>query len=577
MPSIFHRPRRPDRSTIWRSLAFAVLLSGVQGAALAQQQLATTGASTIGGETLLRGDFAKAYESLSKELDSGDITNEKRAALLNDRGVAQWRSGALKPALDDLNKAATLYPELASIYNNRGNVLLALQVPTEAVRDFERAILLAPGYAAAYNNRAIAQMQLGNLDAAIIDFSKASELAPTAPAPVNGRGRVHLEVGRPYLALRDFSRAISLDPAYRPGYRNRALGRMALRQYGTAIEDLTNALNFAPSDPGLLLTRGTALIAAQNYGGALQDLEKLVTLTPGSAAAYAERGRAKALMGSFPEAMADFGKALELDPKNRDAFVYRAEAHQLNNEPDLGLTDAERALKIDQSLGLAFRVRGRLEEALGQKTQAVSDFTQAVRLDGNDAEAWAGLQRLTGQPRTEPAELPDSRLDTWMVAKEADRLFARNDKLPGLLVPLELLSGDTVTLTGYEDKAAQFRGIGVLRYVAGSLADKGGSREVELAAIIDVAHKQVLGIEPYRDGDTLANWTWADSGDLVVKGTDGVSSTYHLGQALAGGGQVAQRQAPSQGQVSAPRRQTASASPTPRRKKAFTLFDLLFN
>ena len=119
MPSIFHRPRRPDRSTIWRSLAFAVLLSGVQGAALAQQQLATTGASTIGGETLLRGDFAKAYESLSKELDSGDITNEKRAALLNDRGVAQWRSGALKPALDDLNKAATLYPGIGAIeYSN---------------------------------------------------------------------------------------------------------------------------------------------------------------------------------------------------------------------------------------------------------------------------------------------------------------------------------------------------------------------------------------------------------------------------------------------------------------------------
>jgi len=574
MPSTSRPTARPDRTFAAVCAALALCLGAP---AQAQQPIAAGVPATIGGETLLRGDFAKATESLSRELEAGGITDEKRAALLNDRGVAQWRSGALKPALDDLNKAATLYPELASIYNNRGNVLLALQAPTEAVRDFERAILLSPSYAAAYNNRAIAQMQLGNLDAAIADFSKATELAPGSPAPINGRGRVHLEDGRPYLALRDFSRAIALDPAYRPGYRNRALGRMALRQYNVAIEDLNNALTFAPSDPGLLLTRGSAAIAAQSYGPALQDLDKLVSLAPGSAPAYAERGRVKALMGSFPEAQADFGKALELDPKNRDAFVYRAEAHQLNNEPDLGLADAERALKIDQSSSLSFRVRGRLEEALGQKTQAVADFTQAARLDANDPDAWAGLQRLTGQPRGAPTEVADSRLDNWSVAKDGERLFARSDTVAGLLVPLELMNGDTATLTGYEPKAGQFKGIGVLRYLAGSIADKAGSKEVELAAIIDLAHKQVLGIEPYREGEALASWTWADSGDLVVKGPDGVSSTYHLGQGLLASAQQRLVNGVLQGGTPAPRRQTAANSAPPRRKKAFTLFDLLFN
>ncbi len=557
-------------------LTLALIWAGDNGTALAQQAIATGSPAAIGGETLLRGDFAKAFDSLSRELEANDLSNDKRAALLNDRGVAQWRIGALKPALDDLNKAATIYPEFASTYNNRGNVLLALQAPAEAVKDFERAILLSPGYAAAYNNRAIAQMQLGNLDAAIADFSKATELAPNAPAPINGRGRVHLESGRPFLALRDFSRSIALDPGYRPGYRNRALGRMALRQYAVAIEDLNNALTFAPNDPGLLLTRGTAAIAAQSYGPALLDLDKLVGLTPGSAAAFAERGRAKALMGSFPEAMADFAKAIEIDPKNRDAFIYRAEAHQLNNEPDLGLADAERALKIDQSLGLAFRVRGRIEEALGQKTEAAADFEQAARLDIDDPEAWAGLQRLTGKTRTDPTELEDTRLDSWAIGKDGDRLFARNDRLPGLLVPLELLNGNSARLTGYEEKPGQFKGIGVLRYSAGSSADKSGAKEIELAAIIDLTHKQLLGIEPYREGETLAGWTWADTGDLSVKGPDGVSSVYHLALALDPVAPTIVSSARQQQRAQAPRRQASASQPT-HKKKSFTLFDLLFN
>ena len=546
------------------------------GVALAQQPAASSPSGAIGGETLLRGEFGKAVDSLSRELEATDLNNDKRAGLLNDRGVAQWRIGALKPALDDFNAAATLYPELASIYNNRGNVLLALQVPAEAVRDFERAILLAPSYSAAYNNRAIAQIQLGNLTAAIADFSKASELAPNAPAPINGRGRVHLESGRPYLALRDFSRAIALDPSYRPGYRNRALVRIALHQYTVAIDDLSNALTFAPSDPGMLLTRGTAQIAAQNYGAALQDLDKLVGLTPNSPAAYAERGRARSMMGSFPEAMTDFAKALEFDAKYRDAYVYRAEAHQLNNDADLGLADTERALKIDRGFALSFRVRARLEEIQGQKPEAIADFQQAVQLDPDDKDAQAGLQRLTGKSKPAATEIDGSQFDTWTVVKDGDKFLARDDKRPGLFVRLELLGAETAKLTNFEEKAAPFKGIGVLRYLAGRKDGTDGPKDIELAAIIDLLHQSQIGIEPYSEGDTLANWTWADSGDLIVQGPDGVSSSYHLAQALAMAGGSGRTPSSQAGTSQQRRQSTASAAPT-HRKKSFSIFDLLFN
>jgi len=540
----------------------------------AQHALDTEAA--IGGEALLRGDFSKAVANLTTELDAKGLNDEQRARLFNDRGVARWRLGELASALEDFNQAATLLPEFAAVYNNRGNALLALQSPNEASRDFDRAILLVPAYAAAYNNRAIAEVQLDKTDAALADFAKAAELAQNAPAPINGRGKLHLDLGRPYLALRDFSRAIAIEPSYRPAYRNRALTRIALQQYSVAIDEMTNALTFAPNDPSLLLTRALAQTKSQNYAVALADLDKLVAATPKSAPALAERGHVRALLGSFPEAMDDFSKAIEIDPKSRDAFVYRSEAHLANKEPDLGLADAERALKIDQNYGHGYVVRGDIEEMLGQKPQAIADFERAAESDNDDQDAWAGLKRLTGKDKPAPDPLPGAQVSGWQMAMSGDKLLAIRATMPDLLVPLERLGTDPAQLTGWEERGPPFKGIGVLRYSAGQIQNGSTQEAAELAVIIDLVHRQVIGIEPYKIGDRAATWTWTDGGELIVKGPDGVSSSFRLGEALA------TRPDMNRSTAQFPARTTSastgqSASAPAHKKKGFTLFDLFFN
>ena len=565
-------------SRLQRATVSAILLlPAAFGVAQAQQPDAAP--PVIGGETLLRGDFAKAEAAFTAELDAPGLTNDKRAGLLNDRGVARWHLGELSQSIDDFNKAATIFPELASVYNNRGNVLLAMQSWAEARRDFDRAVLLAPSYAAAYNNRAIAEILLEQQDAAIADFSKAAELAPNSPAPINGRGKIHLDLARPYLALRDFSRAIAIEPSYRPGYRNRALARVSLRQYSVAIDDLNNALAIAPNDQGLLLTRGTTQIITQNYGGALADLDKLVGLAPNSPTAYAERGHVRALMGSFPEAMTDFAKAIEFDPKNRDAFIYRAETHLLSNEFDLGLPDTERALKIDQKHAAAYSVRARLEEALGQKPEAADDFQRAAALDPDEPLNWAGVKRLTGKDRPLPELAARTQIKNWNLVRDGGRLKARNDKWPNTLLPLELYATDNPQLTGWEEKGAPFQGLGVLRYIAGNLAGKSGPQEVELGEVVDLQHGQVIGIEPIRYGESQAAWDWTSGGVLVVKGPDGVTSTLRLSEPQPVVAVRSPSSGTSQSSYQPPVRHiaAAAAAPPPRKQKVFSLFDLLFN
>ena len=113
---------------------------------------------------LVRGNVDQAITLYTEALEDKSLSNDRRATILNDRGVAYARRQQNKEAIEDFNRAIQLYPEYAAIYNNRGNVLLGLGAVREALKDFDRALVLAPGYAAAYSNRAGAYMRIGQLD-----------------------------------------------------------------------------------------------------------------------------------------------------------------------------------------------------------------------------------------------------------------------------------------------------------------------------------------------------------------------------------------------------------------------------
>jgi tetratricopeptide (TPR) repeat protein len=477
---------------------------------------------------LAQGQFADAERMLGEALAVPDLPSDRRASLLNDQGLARWRLGDSRGAIQSFNEAVTLLPELASAYNNRGNVLLGLGQTAEAEKDFERAILLAPNYVAAINNRAIASMQRGEYEKAIEDFGRAAALAPTSPGPVSGRGQARLMLGHTYAAIRDFSRALALDPSYRSGYRNRAESKMRLDLDEEAIADLNAALEVAPDDPGLLLARGKAQIAVKAYAGAMRDLTRAAELDPKLAAAFAERGHVLALMGDHEKAAADFTAALAIDTRQALTYVYRAWTEMKRGQPELGLTDIDRALKLDPENPEAFETRGQINEALGRLDAAVADYRQAVNLGLDSDDIWTAIERLTGEGRPPPREIAGGEFEDWLVYVDVqERYFAMNERLGKLRVPLETYGNEAPRLLDWEMKKSPFKGVGVLRYRAGKLGPPDKAEEIEMAAIVDVSNGRVVSLEPYRQGQKLAVWTW-EGGTVNVKGPDGVTSEFKL-------------------------------------------------
>ena len=265
-----------------------------------------------------------------------------RVFALSDRGVARWRLHNLRAAVDDFNAAVKLAPEEATLYNNRGNVLLELHLYAEAAKDFGQAIALTPQYGAAYNNLGNARFLLGDPTGALADFTKAIRLMPSSAVPFNGRGKAQLALRRPAGAFRDFSRAIMLSGRYGQAYANRAEAMVALRRYKDAVSDYSlSSFNSAPIPLKSILAGRSAFTQLHKPDLALADFTHAVERDPSLAAAAAERRSIQDQARQHTEAAAtDLARALVSDPHAPTPLPCAGRQRPAQSEPRLGTPKA---------------------------------------------------------------------------------------------------------------------------------------------------------------------------------------------------------------------------------------------
>lgn len=533
---------------------------------------------------LLRGNLEQAVAAYSEALQDDSLANDRRAAILNDRGVASSRLGKHKAAIDDFNRAVQLFPEYAPVYNNRGNTLLNLGLVEEAIKDFNRAIALAPGYAAAYNNRASAMLKLGRGADAVQDFTQAVRLMPQSSASLTGRGQAYLHEGRPYSAMREFSRAITADGRSAAAYRARAHAEMQVGQYEEAIEDLSRAIAFEPDNAELHIERGFAYRLADNAASALRDFSRALEIDPSNPRAMAGRGLALTKLATFEEAEAELARALEIDPRSAEAFAYRAWLYKQTGQPELGLREVEKALQIDVTNADVHWAKGEVDQALGHTDVAIASLRKALSINPFHRDASMALQQMGVEPDA-AEEVPVAAIDGWLVVSQNGRFTAHLKGRSNLKVPLETVGSGEPRLLDWELKDGVLKGIGLLRYFSGAIEGPNGPEPVEQVAIVDVSASRVLSLQLHRQGDRESTWTW-NEGTVTIESIDGVTDVLVLRDSSPR--EVAERRPVSQeqgrwgGPAWAPWNQDAGYRQRPRReqprrsRQPKNIFDFLF-
>lgn len=485
-----------------------------------------------GVSALLRGQYDKAIESYSEALEDRNLSDPRRANIFNDRGVAKWRLGKVREAVEDFNKAIELFPDFAVVYNNRGNALIDLGRLGEAVADFDRAITIAPAYGAAYNNRGNAHHLQSDFAAAEKDFRKAAELLPRNAVPHNGLGKAHVALGRPFAAVREFNRAIDLNARYFNAHENRANALGILQEHDEAVADYSQIIEERPEDANLYLARGTSYANARKYNPAFRDFDKALALTPDMPDAYIQRAKVHLVLKRFDSALEDADKAIAIDKERAAAYAIRAEAFlQLGRTQD-ALADANRALAYDASDVEATLVRAKVYDALERKIEAAEDYM-------------AVLEANPGHPEARQALIAAGRLDEnadsanglgkpvkgWRVIRTREGAFqALNSRFPKVKVPLEMYGEGQPEIVDWNQLKYDLRGVGLLEYFAGNRP--GDGKRLEYVAIVDLWKAKTVAVEPDSWGEAKSTWDWRQA-SVVVTDPDGNASEIQLRQQQA--------------------------------------------
>ncbi len=112
------------------------------------------------------------YEAILK-------VNAKHFDALHFLGVINSQNKNSQAAVDLIDKAILINPNVAAAYINRGNAQQELMQWHAAVESYDKAIRIKPASAEAYYNRGVALKELKQLVSAIASFDKAIFIKPT--------------------------------------------------------------------------------------------------------------------------------------------------------------------------------------------------------------------------------------------------------------------------------------------------------------------------------------------------------------------------------------------------------------
>ena len=220
--------------------------------------------------------------------------------------------GNTSAALADYDRFLAHNQDLATVYNNRGSILLANGALEKARTDFDKALALAPDYAVALANRGQVHLQRQRFDAAVADLQRAVALAPQAAKPWFYLGLCYEKKGDASAALAAYADCLKRDPTMVRAHLNAGLLRYSsLADLAGALASIDQALILEPSFAAGYRNRGAIYYNERRYEEALVDFDRLVDLTA-SGEAYYRRGLVLLELRRWEAAGADVRKAAEM-------------------------------------------------------------------------------------------------------------------------------------------------------------------------------------------------------------------------------------------------------------------------
>jgi tetratricopeptide (TPR) repeat protein len=275
------------------------------------------------------GDLAGA----AGEIEAALAAAPDDPGLLRLRGYVLQEQGRFAEAAACYAKVVARDPRDWEIWNNLGNARRAADDRDGAIQALERARRLRPDLAAIHYNLGVSLAEVGRMAEAAGAFAEAARLAPDHPGALLELGRALRHLGRHEEALAPLARAAALAPGSADIAMERARALSGLARYDEAERAYRGARAAQPGLAAAFLEHGLLL----ERGNRLERLEPLLAEAETQGIPHGDLSYLHALaleqQGRFAEALAEARKAPEADDPVRKALLIGRLADRLGDAP----------------------------------------------------------------------------------------------------------------------------------------------------------------------------------------------------------------------------------------------------
>jgi tetratricopeptide (TPR) repeat protein len=248
----------------------------------------------------------------------------------------------------------------------------------EALEVIDKAIQIAPDIAISWTDLGVVLVDLKRLDEAMLSFRHALELDPQCWEAAYKSALLYQRIGQFEDALKQFDLCKRLRPDDAAGLQARAQVLRLLKRFEEALRDSEKSHALDPGSASICVNTGDIL---EKFPGrqeeALRWFDRALALRPDYVLALKNKAWVLTQLHRFPEAITAYHRLLELEPDHAEAAMSLGHVYLLTGEFEPGWAGHQRQREIP----LYQAANPKFSQPLWSGEQAISGKTILVHRD----------------------------------------------------------------------------------------------------------------------------------------------------------------------------------------------------
>jgi tetratricopeptide (TPR) repeat protein len=321
-------------------------------------------------------------------------------------GIVALQSQQPQRALELIEKAISVDPQIAEFHKSLGNALVLLHRSEAAIPSYERSIALRPDVAETHFKLGNAFYNTKRDEAAVTCYDKALALESGYLDAYNNRGLALANLKRYPAALASYDAAIALKDDFAPAYSNRGLVLKELSRFEEALAGYDRAIGLKPDFAEAHSNRGLTLKELNRFEEALSSYDRAIALKPDFAEAHSNRGLTLKELNRFDEALFSYDQAIALKPDFAEAYSNRGLVRQDRHQLEAALADFSRAIALKPDFAVAYFNRAMASLMVGDYQHGWQDYEWRWKGDSGPIikdvrhlaqPCWLGQESIAGK------------------------------------------------------------------------------------------------------------------------------------------------------------------------------------